>query len=98
MKDFKEIFLMAEFASIKAGVSQGSILGSLLFLIYNNDLSDGIISNVKLFADDTSIFSTIHAINSSACNLNPNLQSEWAFKWKMSFNPNKLKKSFFIEK
>ena len=41
----------SEWASIKGDVSQGSILGSVLFSTYINDLSDGMTSNIKLFAD-----------------------------------------------
>ena len=80
----------SEWARIKAGVPQGSILGPLLFLTYMNDLSYGIISNVKLFADDTSIFSTVYSTIKTADSLNNDLQkiSEWAYKWKMSFNPD----------
>ena len=82
-------------ASVKAGVPQGSTLGPLLFLIYSNDLSDGITSSVKLFANDTPIFSTIHDINYSASNLNANPQkiSEWAFKWNKSFNADPTKQA-----
>ena len=42
--------------NIEAGVLQGSILGSLLYLIYIKDLSENLVSNPKLFADDTSFF------------------------------------------
>ena len=78
---------------VNTGVPQGSILGLLLFLIYINDLPDGLSSNVKVFADNTSLFSVVHDIHSSASDLNKDLKTinEWAFQWKMSFNsdPNK---------
>ena len=65
---------MSTWTSVSAGVPPGSILGSLLFLIYNNDLSNNLSFNVKLFADDTSLFSIIHDINVSAGKLNEDLK------------------------
>ena len=44
-------------ADVSAGVPQRSILGPLLFFIYINDLFDGLKSECKLFAYDTSLFS-----------------------------------------
>ena len=49
-----------EWLLVKAGVPQGSILAPLFFLIYINDLSNDIVSTVKLFADDISLFSIVH--------------------------------------
>ena len=70
--------------SIEAGVPQGSILGPLLFFIYINDLSDDLSATVKLFADDTSLFSVIQNVNTFSSHLNSDLSktSNWAFQWK----------------
>ena len=56
----------SEWEKNNAGVPQGSILGPQFFLIYINDLADGISSIVKLFADDTSLFSIVQNKNNSA--------------------------------
>ena len=56
----------SHWALLKAGVPQSSLLGPLLYLIYTNDLPNDLISNAKLFADDTSILSIVNHINVSA--------------------------------
>ena len=68
--------------NVHAGVPQGSILGPLLFLININDLLDNLTSNAKLFADDTSLFSVVHDVSTSAKNLNDDLKkvNDWALQ------------------
>ena len=88
----------SSWSSVLAGVPQGSILGPLLFLIYTNDLPENLQSTVKLFADDTSLFSTVCEPNISASQLDSDLKkiSHWAYKWKMNFNPDLSKQAQVI--
>ena len=85
----------SERRNVTAGVPLGSILGPLSFLIYINDLSGDLSSKGKLFADDASLFSVTDDITTSANELNNDLKkiSDWAFQWKMSFNPDPSKQA-----
>ena len=81
--------------NILAGVPQGSILGPLLFLVYINDLTANLKCNVKLFADDTSVFTIVNEPNVASEELNHDLAliSQWAHDWRMSFNPDPQKQA-----
>ena len=81
---FQRVVLNGQILSwrpVLAGVPQGSIMGPFLFLIYINDLPNELKSNVKLFADDTSLFTVVKDKNESANILNNDLQSisTWAY-------------------
>ena len=84
-----------EWRKLISGVPQGSVLGPLLFLIYINDLPDDKTLICQIFADDTSLFSKVQDINRSANELNCNLEkvSNWAYQWKMQFNPDPNKQA-----
>ena len=70
----------SDWGLINSGVPQGSVLGPLLFLVYTNDLENGIRSSIKFFADDTCLFSIVKDPMTSADELNQDLQliSRWA--------------------
>ena len=56
----------SEWNKIKAGVSQGSILGPLFFLIYINDLPSALYCSSNLFADDILLFSIVKDVKKTA--------------------------------
>ena len=59
-------------------------------MVYINDLEKYIKSRIKFFADDTMLYSVVHDPNVSANELNHDLKliNDWAYQWKMSFNPD----------
>ena len=59
---------------------KSSILGPMMFLIYINDLSNGVSLNCKHFADDSSHASVVNDNQSSAATLYNDLTviSNWA--------------------
>ena len=69
--------------------------GRLFFLIYINYLATDLNSNVKLFADDTSLFSMVSVPLEAANILNKDLDKirGWAEQWKMAFNPDPTKQA-----
>ena len=85
----------AGYSPIESGVPQGSVLGPLLFLIYINDLERNIKSNVNFFANDTMLFSIVNDPILSASELNHDLNviNQWAYQWKMEFNPDPNKQA-----
>ena len=86
----------SESSKIKCGVTQGSILGPLLFLLFINDLCN--VSKVVdfiLFADDTNIFFSHKDFNLRPGILNSEMLklTQWCRANKLSIN---FKKSNFM--
>ena len=88
----------SDWKNIKAGVPQGSVLGPLLFLVYINDLTDNISSEMRLFADDSSLFTPVSGIDETHEKLEKDLQTitTWAHQWKMVFNPDLTKQAIEV--
>ena len=76
---------------MRAGVSQGSVLGPLLFLVYVNDIVNVVNCGIKLFADDTLIYTIDDGQTNSTISLNQNLENinAWSKQWLIKFNPQK---------
>ena len=84
--------MISDWASILAGVPESSILGPLLFLIFINDIVNNIQLNIRLFADDTSLYIIVENPNTAALTLSSDLGTihHWADNWLEDFNPTKI--------
>ena len=82
---------------VNAGVPQGSILGSTLFLLYINDLPDDVICDIAIYADDTTLYSKCDQASDLwqqlelAFELESDLRDtvDWDKKWLIDFNAGK---------
>ena len=75
---------------VTSGVPQGSVIGPILFLVYINDITDNVKSNVRLFADDTLIYRKIQSAGDSLIlQSDLDIVSQWCRDWQLSLNIEK---------
>ena len=78
---------------VSSGIPQGSVLGPVLFVCFVNDMPEAVQGLIRMFADDTKVFSQS---NSTDCcrKLQNDLESlqAWANKWQLRFNAGKCKR------
>jgi len=82
----------SDWLPVESGVPQGSILGPLEFILFNNDLPQALSPNtfIGIFADDTKIYRVIKTIR-DCLTLQYDIDkiTAWGKKWGMKFNANK---------
>lgn len=84
---------LSQQTQIQSGVPQGSVLGPVLFLLYINDIVHIVDCNIKLFADDTKIWTQIKdGQDREKLQGNLNKLGDWSNKWLLKFNIGKCKR------
>ena len=86
-------------SKVLSGVPQGSVLGPILFVIYINDLPEGIKSWCSLYADDTKVSTTVDT-EEGRRKLQEDLDRavQWADTWQLKFHTGKCKVIHFGNK
>ena len=79
---------------------QGSTLGPFLLLLFISDIENEVLYNIKMFADDTSLYCVVEDQTSAAESLNEDLACihQWSSDWGITFNATKTKSMLFYRK
>ena len=82
----------SSWTGVTSGVTQGSVLGPILFVMFINDIEEGVCSNLLKFADDTKLFCKV-GTNEDCSSLKSDLRLlyKWSVDWQMLFNLDKCK-------
>ncbi len=80
----------SSWVEVTSGIPQGSVLGPLLFVIFINDIAEVVSCGIKIYADDTKIYSPIDS-EADCLNLQQNIDNllEWSHQWQLIFHPEK---------
>ena len=82
----------SDWRRVLSGIPQGSVLGPILFLMFIDDLDEGLTSRILKFADDTKIFRVVNGPEDrNALQEDLGRLSEWSEIWQMKFNVDKCK-------
>jgi len=77
---------------VTSGVSQGSVLGLILFLIFINYMDCGIVNWLLIFADDAKLLGIVQSdLDKSSLQEDLHRLFDWAKEWQMEFNIGKCK-------
>jgi hypothetical protein len=83
---------MSRWSRVTSGIPQGSVLGPILFIMFIDDLDEGVVGRLLKFADDTKIYGGVSSMD-GRMSLQRDLDRlvEWSERWQMKFNVEKCK-------
>ena len=83
---------IGKWLEVLSGITQGRVLGPILFIIYVNDLRGAVESLTMLFADDTKLYRPVNNIEDRE-KLQGDIDSlmRWSADWQLRFNLSKCK-------
>ena len=80
----------SSYITVTSGVPQGTVLGPILFILYLDDLPEGISPQVRLLADDCILYREINTLyDCQDLQKDINTLCNWESKWQMKFNIDK---------